>query len=243
MTKNLEEQRLTKNEAVRLSTSLVRQIKHRYPALAAEALWAFGFKAPKTALAPPVWLGNTIRVVFTGNTKLHPQKVAAADLVSGFGASAGMSRMWKAVLVQPPKDVADLETRFPEMVEMRNMIGALCSSAFRTIERADRKLKKASFNPSLQLAYIEGERVGAGSILRPDGTLNDDTSIRGDVCYFLWLYWPQNELLSSISDLEKFFAEMRQDSLSRKHLEKICRDVGLKFKNRGRPKKTYLLRP
>jgi len=148
-----------------------------------------------------------------------------------------MAKMWKSVLASPTEDLTELEKIGPALTEMRQTVLKLCGPNFRKIEKAARKIDRALLKPELRLALVNGEQAGAGVILKKDGSYNDDTTVGRATCFFLWLYWPQIKMLQSTRDLELFLQEMRQDDLTRKNLEKICREIGLKFRARGRPKK------
>jgi hypothetical protein len=170
------------------------------------------------------------------------QSVSASDVIGALGGMMGMSKMWGAVLATPPPDVAELEKRFGKLTELRGQLGNMTSPLVRKIAQAEKRVDRVAMKPELQLAYLSGKSEGASSLLNEDGTMNDESAIRSEVCFFLWLYWSEIQRLSTANQLMTFFQQMRQEGVTKKNLEKVCREIGLSFKRRGRPKNLLLKR-
>lgn len=230
---------LKRAEAERLAGALMRQLRGRLAVMKIEAQTAFGHSPlPKSVLLPH-WVTACIHICFTGTAELKLRKFSAKELVEALGAANGMAKSWNAFLSSPSSEMSDLENRFPLVTEMRLQLQSISKPSLTAISRADRKIDSARLKPELWMAYLKGTGEGAAEVLDESGELVSDTTIRQDVCYLIWLYWPDIQRLNSVTDLEKFFRDMRQDDVTRKNLEKICREIRLKFKSRGRPKNLF----
>lgn len=223
-----------------LSDALVRQLSLRTRAMSMEAMWAFGLPSAEVFLPPPAWVASAIRIYCTGHASLvAPNSVNSVESVQALGSLMGMAKMWDAVLHTPPAEIAGMEAQYVKLPKFRAALEKLSSPSIRKIANAERKVDRVPLKPELQLAYLGGKQAGAASILNKDGTMNDDIEIGPTICYFLWVYWPDIRHLSTTSQLLEFFHQMRQDDVTQKNLEKICREIGLKFKGRGRPKNLF----
>jgi hypothetical protein len=147
-----------------------------------------------------------------------------------------MAQTWDAVLTSLPTEEHKLEEKFPALAASRSQIRKLSAPSFKVVERLGKRMSRAAMKPVLRSAYIKGQREGSLQILDDDGNLAMEGSIRAEVCYMIWLYWPQIQFLDSLKDLAVFFREMRQDDVTKKNLEKVSREIGLKLKGKGRPK-------
>lgn len=174
---------------------------------------------------------------------MWPLKISAADFFTGLGMIIGMSKTWEAVLTEPLAEERKLEEKFAALKDMRARVKALTTRAFKTTKNFGKKMDSISLKPEWRRAFIRGLELGADSIVSVDGELKDESTIRADACFFMWVYWPQIKLLGSTRELADFFASIRQDELSQKNLEKICREIGYSAKARGRPKNLLCSKP
>lgn len=217
----------------------MRQVTARIAVMKVEAASAMGMPLLPKLVVPPKWVCAAIRIIFTGKPVLGSQKLSLAETVQGFGALSGMAKTWEAFLNSPTSEMTELEKKYSAATEMRLELKRLTTPSLKVTRRTHRAFEKAPLKPAIRAAYLKGQGEAAESLLDEAGELKDDSNIRSDVCYFIWLYWPEIRRLSSVRELEKFFAEMRQDTVTKKNLEKICREIGLKFKGKGRPKNLF----
>ena len=186
----------------------------------------------------PDWACRAFRVILMGSAEIPTAKVTEQELIEAIGAMIGVAKMSKALLTSPTRDLRDIEKIGPSFQISRDTLLRLTAPKFRAVEKRERKLDALALRPELQRALLEGKCAGASALLKSDGSLNDQSTIRETICFFVWLYWPQIKILGSLRELEQFFQDMRQDDVSRKNLEAVCREVGLRFRKRGRPRKT-----
>lgn len=234
---------LTEAEATHLAQSFIDQLEVRHRHMLVEASMALGKPAPRRYEPPPTWVLAAVRVVFIGEAKLPaPPQLTAKDFFRLLGSIIGMSKQWEAVLTAPLPEEQELEKRFPVMTDARLRIRGLTAGAFRTTKKLARTLDRLSLRPEWRRAFYRGLDEGAGEIVGPDDTLNIESKIRTDICYFIWIYWPQVRLLGSARELHDFLRSFRQDDVSEKNLERVCREIGYRAKGRGRPKNLFCAR-
>lgn len=200
-------------------------------ALGAPLLPILGVPSPSLAAA--------IRIIYTGKPDCSVEKLSCADVFGAFGALSGMAKTWEAFVNSPSAETIKLEEQIPVAGQMRTQLKQMTKPSVAVIRRLDRNFEKAHLKPAFRAAYMKGQGDAADGMLDETGELRDGSSIRSDICYFIWVYWPEIRLLNSVAQLEKFFADMRQDGVTKKNLEKVCREIGLKFTGRGRPKNLF----
>lgn len=63
------------------------------------------------------------------------------------------------------------------------------------------------------------------------------------IAWVMLVYWPQISKFESVSQLHRFLSDAARPTgvvITLKRVEKLCSRIGLKFKGRGRPKKTRI---
>ena len=222
-------------QAEAATRALVRQITRRRPELGEELMMATGMKP--VGSTTPEWLIKTIRVLVTGGADKPVVKAnAPAEAVAAFGTLVGVAETFEGALTHPEGTASELAARLPQfqgfLSELHRLLQPDAAMLAKVGESIRSNLKKASDRRS----YRVGQGIGA-SIVDEHGELVDDSSSRQDICFLLWLYAPDLGALASIRELHQFISTVSPDQITTKNLEKICREIGLKFRRRGRPGK------
>jgi len=229
---------MTKREAIRLANALTAQLERRKPMLGAESLLAYKMipAFPPTIPTPPDWALAACRIVDASFAKeLVPQpgnEIGAKEL----GAAVGMGATWKAFLAHPDENLEALEKKIPELAGFRERIAILTEPSFKMTDAIEAGVPKLPIGAQEVAEFNKGRAVGAAAIVDDDGELRDIGTIKQEVSFYVWLYWEQIEKLRSLADLMKFLREFQVEGLTQQNLEKICRELGLRLKARGRPK-------
>ncbi len=232
--------KMTKREAMRLSNALAAQLERRLPFMKCEALLAHGLipSLPPTIPTPPAWVLAACRIAEKSYRKEVVPDAGSEIGVRQVGALVGMGGTWKAFLSQPNDEA--LEKKFPELAAFRARFAKISDSSFKIADAIETNVPKAPLTAGELAAFNKGRAIGSEVIVDDSGELRDAGSIKEEVSYFLWLYWEQIQSLQSLADLMKFLREFYVEGLTQQNLEKICRELGLRLKARGRPKNLLL---
>jgi hypothetical protein len=139
-------------------------------------------------------------------------------------------------LAVPSPELQQLETKSPVLSALRARVVEISQPQVALGEKLGESVAKAQLNSRESLDFAKGQYAGASEVVDSSGELREETEVRTVVCFFIWLYWQELRFFNSVTDLEKFFDEFLPGDVTRKNLEKICREIGLRFKSRGRPR-------
>lgn len=223
-------------DAQRKAAALVAQLTRRKDAMKLEIAWSRNSarKMPPGFTSPPLWVIRAATCAASSWHRLLEQHgPATGETTAGhLGVFVGAGSMFAAHLNCPDGENAELEKTFPELAQYRAELSALLQPDFELSSKIETAIPSAAIPPTVLNQYRAGQASGAElvSLEQPFQT------IRSEVCYFLWLYWEQVHSLKSLSALMDFLTEFEVGGLTQKNLEKICRQIGLRLKNRGRPK-------
>jgi len=234
----MSEQKLTTEKATQLGNALIAQLARRHGAMQIEAGFAQGLM--EWPSKPPPWALAAARIVNKSVTEaFRPEAGATKATPAQIGVLVGLAKTWGGLTANPTPSIQKLEEKAPVLTDMRARLAEISEKNVALGQLAEAHMTKTSLSPSANLDYAKGRLVGVSEVVDDTGEVKGDDSVRATVCFFVWLYWPEVNLLKSVTDLQKFIDEFCPDEVTRKNLEKICREIGLKFRERGRPKKSY----
>ena len=237
-TKSNRSARITVDQATQLSGALAEKLAQRIGAIGIESAVAVGLCEPPVGFArPPAWALAAARIASQSwatimRTEDGPGPVGADQV----GALVGMASTWGALLATPSPEIQELEKQQPALSALRARFAEISRPQLALAEKIGELSAKAPFTSLERREFAQGQYVGASEVVDSTGELTDESTVRGDVCFYLWLFWPDLLIFESITDLQKFFDEFSPCDVTRKNLEKICGEIGLRFKGRGRPK-------
>lgn len=172
-----------------------------------------------------------IRLMFSPERD-EPDAIKAKQV----GVLAGVAKTWRAFLEVPSPAVQKEENEKPVLAEFKMRIIALAKSGFAQANDFCDAFAAQETGGHGQLVFAKAQAKGAAWVMNDSGDLRDNDSFREDVCFFIWMNWRELRFFRSMSDLKHALAELMATPVSVKNLEKICREIGLRFKGRGRPK-------
>lgn len=88
------------------------------------------------------------------------------------------------------------------------------------------------------------EAFGKANVIKPDDLATEKTMGVGErIAYVMITFWRPISKFESVAELHTFLQAAAKPSgivITLKRVEKLCQRIGLKFKNRGRPKKKII---
>jgi hypothetical protein len=219
---------------------LTTKLKERLAAIEIEGEMAFGRRPLPTGNdCPPPWALAAARIAIEAITGIQPpvnKEASGAEKVSQAGFLVGMARTLGSFLSKPEPAFQKEEKKDPRLTRLRLRIADMAQPHLELASGVERSVSKAELGCREQVAFIKAQDRGAAKIADEAGEPIDNTSIRAEMCFFIWLYWQDLRFIGSIAELRRFLAEVAPATVTGKNLEKICREIGLSFKGRGRPK-------
>jgi len=236
--KPVQKKRMTKARALLLSRALTVKMEQRKDAQKVEILIAFGLlKSRRKFSSPPGWALSAARIFSEEWAKLFRLQAGQENPdARQVGALVGMVKSWAASLSIPSEEIQKIEGKVPEFAAVRARLAKISETDVRLGNQVEEAAAKAPLSARERREYAQGQFAGASQVVDEKGELRDDSSGRKEICYFIWLYWDEIRFLRSMTDLMLFFSEFDGENISRKNLEKVCSEIGLKFKGRGRPR-------
>jgi hypothetical protein len=237
-TNSSDPNRITKKEAEQLSRVLVDKLAQRVSLLSWESAIAVGLVAiPPSVVYPPPWALGAAKIASAWLAKLFDAKPGqGAARPDQLGALVGLAETWEAFLKTPSPETIALEKKSDAVALLRKRVAEIAAPDIAFAKKLGTKTKDSPATGLAKLQFAKGQLLGSAAILNEAGELKSESSTRDEICFFIWLYWPDLGALESIADLQKFFDEYKTP-VSRKNLEKVCAEIGLRFRGRGRPKK------
>lgn len=109
-------------------------------------------------------------------------------------------------------------------------------------QRSPHRPKKEDRLPPVQntvqlAAYRKGLNASSTKLFEADGEPHQH-ALTYQILLHLWFFWPEVEEFNSVPELEAWLQSDADIHCSPKLVEKICKDIGKKFRGRGRPRKT-----
>jgi hypothetical protein len=234
-----EETPITKVEAVRLGNALVAQIERRKAAMALEACCAQGVEiSSKDFVRPDDWVLNAARIANENIVRaFRLQDVQAKDTASQVGVCIGLARTFGAILKGHSTEEQNLEEKHPELTKIREKLDTISEAEMKLGSGLELQVAKENLSPIDQREYGKGRFDGSNLVVDETGGMRDDDTTRAEVCYFIWLYWPELRFLTSRAELLRFLKEFRVEGITMANLSKICREIRFHLKGPGRPAK------
>lgn len=229
---------MAETQAALLFSALMRKLAERTGSVGAESVLAEGLAKPKPGTkTPPRWALNAAKVVAAGWSKLlGPAKGGEAPSPRQVGVLLGQAAAWQSYLSVPSPTQNKIEAKSPALGKLRQVATLLAQPQLDVAEAFEARMAEANLNARDLRQLTVGQHAGAAAVVDEAGELHAETTVRSQVCLFVWLYWKDLSALRSLSDLQKFLEEFQVEGLTRKNLEKVCAEIGLRFKGRGRPK-------
>lgn len=239
--------RITEQEACEFATALHNQLKRRLPRLEREVALALreNPKVEDPETLPP-WGVAVIRQLFSPRGMFALAGMIGPDEKSWnaekWGMVKGAVASWAALLQDSTPETAKLGDRFPVLNNIRREVGeGIKPAVARVNAAADAAQHKMEPMTAKNLAdHFRGLQEGSEKAVTPEGEFREPDTATQVAYLFLWLYLPEIPQLESITQLHQFFADIGHDQISRKLLEKICAEIGLKLRKRGRRTKKFL---
>lgn len=235
---------MTKERASLLSEVLMRKMAERIGMCGLESAIAEGLSKPPPGFnLPPPWALKASRIVGANWAKLmRTEDGPGPAQPDQIGALVGLGRTWEAFLSVPTPEIQKLEKEMPALGQLRSLVSKLSQPHFALAGAFESAIATADLSSRDRRKFAAGQHAGSAGVVDEEGELHEEPVIREQVCFFVWLFWPDLSCLRSVTDLQKFLEEFAVDGLTRKNLEKICREIGLHFKGRGRPKNPTRMR-
>lgn len=219
-------------EATKATRAMLNQLSARKADLGAELATACGMSfSAETEKTLPAWVRKAIRLFASGDATF------SEDPAHSLGAFLGVAAASEAALGDPSETVAADVRRIPQLGAFLQSMRLLLQSSWQLAGNIQRAVQNQSMTAKECKSVFMGQAAGADSVLDDNGELDDKRTIKGRICLWLWLYWKEIQRLDSSSELRAFLLSLGQDDVSEKNLQKICVEVGLKFRACGRPKK------
>jgi len=226
-----------------------------------EALEALGLPQheKKKQKKLPVWVGRLLRQkILTGpldyltELKLRGRKnYTPAEWGKLFGIIFASASFFES----PAEKTVEDEKQLPQLRALREGIatkaGELIAHQFRRKKKKSpatrrrkgrRKLakKETTLNSRVMVQIELGYNEGVRRVLDERGELVWDEQITYEICYAMWLFWPELKHFSKVREMHTWLMELTREKFSIKLVEKICREIGLKLRGRGNPAKVIL---
>ncbi len=230
----------TKDQAVRLSRSLVAQLKRRSAAMQLEVKYGRGVSiTDKVFVKPKPWVLRAARIATEEISKLMGDDTRQDQVTAQqAGVFIGIAKTFAAVMEGTSAEVTELESRYPDLIDFRKEIAALAKPEIEHANNLDQHLARTVLPASDEVLYGKGRHEGSQVIIDGSGNLQHDQTLRAEVCWFLWVYWPEVKFIKSMPELLKFLVEdFQMRTLTLANLTNICGEIELRFKGRGRPAK------
>ena len=229
----------SKDHAVQLSRALSEQLARRMPSMRLEIQYGLGMHiTDKNFVKPKPWVLRASRIALADLNKLFGEvSLEALATPHQQGALVGLAKTFKAVLSGTGREETELEKNHPEYAAFRTKIAAVVTPEIELGDRINENVAASNLPAEGELLYGKGRYEGSQMVVDKTGQYVENSSIRQYVCWFLWLYWPELRFVKSMPDLLVFLKDFQENDLTIENLTKICRDIDLRFKGRGRPAK------
>lgn len=246
------------DQASRLITRSIKAYGDRMPELL--AVLGSGKALPRNASLPPHWAQQLLKkkvmsgpLGYIDELKLRGRKTNYT--LAEWGKILGILSGYATFLASPPEETLREEKEFPPFRTLREGIAEKAESLMpRLIKRKKiripvgaRRRKKAkadkgplTLNSKQKVQFEFGYNEGLRRALDEHGQPVIEEQLTYDLCYVMWLFWPEVKDLSKVRELHTWLSELTRKQFSVKLVEKICREIGLTFRPRGKPAKKFL---
>ncbi len=194
------------------------------PAFEDEVHWAAGLAAVAGFTEPPEWVKKAILVF----AKEIPLRLDAIDgpneMTPGIlGKVAGFLEAGLLSIMSPTELEKRNEEKNPQLKELRELytplVGKMESMAAELAAKQPKMGKPMT--PEDVGSYHEGGQETAKFVAR-----DADMSMTGNLCFWMWLLWPDVESIGSRVKVHEWIGGMKLVSCSFKLFEKVCLEIG-----------------
>lgn len=205
---------------------VLERMKVRSPSLGGEMLWAHGMVALPEGERPPDWVKAAILRLSREFPVQFEFVKSEADVTPEIrGTIAGLAAAGSLSISAPNELEKAEEEKNPYLKEFRNLFKPL-AERMKTAESELDKVQPGLGAPKSPLEvqeYHEGGRKAAEFV-----SDEAEMSMKAELCFWLWIFWPDVQAIGSRSKTHERFSEMRFISCSFKLFEKVCQEIGFR---------------
>jgi hypothetical protein len=201
-----------------------KRLKARLPAMSREELWCAGNNLAENASMPPEWVKKAISRM-SHETPVRPGALASAVQMTseGRGRIAGFVEASWLAITEPSENEKRAEQNDPTLKQWRELFAPLVGK----MKLQQSNLEKhqpapgAPKTPTEVGLHHKGGREGAKFVIN-EATM----SMKGQLCFWMWVFWLEIEKQGSRESVHAWICEMRFVSCSFKLFEKLCQEIG-----------------
>jgi hypothetical protein len=214
-----------------------RQFAERSAAMQREAAWALGIKIPDEGpfAIPPEWVGNAIRL-YVRYALGNPEGPPAAKVLDTKGkrdaATIGVKDAIETLAKNLPSSFSKPEYGVPVGGIFGDALSRLVSETAANTTKELEEISEERTKFTAQEA-VEFERIkvkGMELIIDADSLRSDILIPRIEILYALWHFWREVMRMASIAEVHRHLEKTCKSKFTLKLTEKICREIGLRFR-------------
>jgi hypothetical protein len=203
---------------------VLNAMKARLLAMEGEEMWCAGHAPADNRDVPPNWVKNAIErmsreIPIQPGALSRPAEITPEDR----GRIAGFVEATWISINSPSKETKREEAAGPGLKEWRSLFEVIAAKMkFQESELARVQPEPGARKTALEVdLYHKGGREAAKFV-----TSGAAMSMKAELCFWMWLFWPQVEALGSREKVHSWISEMRFVSCSFKLFEKLCQEIG-----------------